>query len=72
MPILRVKDVRAMSSEDSRKKLLELQAELTRLKTMVQAGGTIENPARIRELHKAVARILTIGNERVPQKEERT
>ena len=63
MPILRVKDIRAMSSEDRRKKLLELRTELTRLKTMVKAGGAVENPARIRELRKAVARILTIENE---------
>jgi len=70
MPLLRVKVVRAMSIEDRRKKLLELRAELTRLETMVHAGGTIENPARIRELRKAVARVLTINNEKVAPKEE--
>jgi ribosomal protein L29 len=30
---------------------------------MVRAGGTIENPARIRELRKAIARVLTIERE---------
>jgi len=30
---------------------------------MVNAGGTIENPARIRELRKTIAQILTIENE---------
>ncbi len=69
MPLLRVKDIRTMSLEDRQKKLLALRAELTRLETMVQAGGTIENPARIRELRKAVARILTINNEKVVPKE---
>lgn len=63
MPILRVKDIRAMSSQDRENKLVELRAELTRLKTMVKAGGTIENPARIRELRKSVARVLTIERE---------
>lgn len=63
MPILRTKDIRAMSSEDRRKKLMELRTELLRLKTMVKAGGAIENPARVRELRKAIARILTIENE---------
>jgi len=33
------------------------------LKTMVRAGGAVENPARIRELRKAIAKILTIENE---------
>ncbi len=63
MPILRKKDIRAMPSEERRKKLVELRTELVRLKTMVKAGGAIENPARIRELRKTIARILTIENE---------
>ncbi|MFB0502070.1 MAG: 50S ribosomal protein L29 [Candidatus Bathyarchaeia archaeon] len=63
MPILRTKDIRVMSSEDRRKRLTELRTELLRLKTMVKAGGAIENPAQVRELRKAIARVLTIENE---------
>jgi len=63
MPILRTKDIRAMSSEDRRKKLMELRTELLRLKTLIKAGGAIENPGRVRELRKAIARILTVENE---------
>mgnify|MGYP001077533982 FL=1 len=63
MPILRKRDIRAMSSEDRKKKLTELQTELVRLKTMVKAGGAVENPARIRELRKTIARVLTIEHE---------
>jgi len=67
MPILRTKDIRAMSPEDRQKKLMELRTELLRLKTMVKAGGSIENPARVRELRKAIARILTVENEETPK-----
>jgi len=63
MPILRVKEIRGISSEDRQKRLRELQNELIRLKTMIKAGGSIENPARVRQLRKAIARILTIENE---------
>jgi large subunit ribosomal protein L29 len=63
MPILRLKDIRDMSSDDRRKKLIELKTELVRLKTMVKAGGSIDNPAKVRELRKAIARVLTIENE---------
>ena len=63
MPILRKRDIRAMSSKDRKKKLTELQTELVRLKTMVKAGGAVENPARIRELRKTIARVLTIEHE---------
>lgn len=63
MPIIRVKEIREMSPEERRKKLNEFRTELLRLKTMVKAGGTVENPARIKELRRAIARILTIENE---------
>jgi len=63
MPILRVREIREMSPEERRKKLNELRTELMRIKTMIKAGGSIENTSRIRELRKAIARILTIENE---------
>jgi len=70
MPILRLKDIRAMSSKDRKKKLTELRTELMRLKTMIKAGGSVENPARIRELRKAIARLLTIENEQLRSPKE--
>ncbi|RLI17139.1 50S ribosomal protein L29 [Candidatus Bathyarchaeota archaeon] len=73
MPILRIKEIREMSSEERNKKIAELKTELLRLKTMIKAGGTIENPARIRQLRKTIARILTIENEQKtkPEKQKR-
>jgi large subunit ribosomal protein L29 len=63
MPIMRLKEIRDMSSEERMKKLTELKTELLRLKTMVKAGGTVENPARMKELRKTIARILTVERE---------
>jgi len=63
MPIMRLKEINGMSSEERDKKLSDLRAELARLKTMVRAGGAVENPARIRELRKTIAQILTVENE---------
>ena len=71
MPILRLKDIRAMSSDERRKKLDELKTELVRLKTMIKAGGSIDNPSRVRELRKTIARILTIESEKTPSKEKK-
>ena len=70
MPILRVKEVRGMSHDDRLKRLGELRTELVRLKTMVKAGGSLDNPARVHELHKTIARILTIDNEPAPVKKK--
>jgi len=63
MPILRIKEIRDMPQEERKKKLGELRTELVRLKTMINAGGAIESPSRIKELRKTIARILTIENE---------
>ena len=61
-----------MSSEERREKLVELQTELARFKTMVKAGGSIDNPSRVRELRKTIARILTIETleQRVEEEEK--
>jgi large subunit ribosomal protein L29 len=71
MPIIRLKDIREMSSEDREKRVMELRTELLRLTTMVKAGGAIDNPARVRELRKAIARILTVENEECRAGEEK-
>ena len=63
MAILRLKDIREMSSDERKGKVDEFRTELTRLKTMVEAGWSIDNPAQIRELRKAIARLLTIEAE---------
>lgn len=60
MPLLRIKEIREMTPEERAKKLMDLKAELMRLKTMIKAGGNIENPARVKQLRKAIARILTL------------
>ena len=63
MTVLRLKDIDGMSSEARAKKVIELRAELSRLRTMIGAGGAVENPARVRELRKSIAKTLTIERE---------
>ncbi len=70
MPIIRIKDIRSMSSKDRKQKAAELRTELTRLRTMVKAGGSIDNPSRIQELRKTIARIRTVETEERQTKEE--
>jgi len=69
MPILRVREIRQMPAEERRNKLDEIRTELVRLKTTVASGGTIENPGRIKELRKTMARILTIEREAMTGKD---
>jgi len=71
MAILRLKDIRDLSSEKRKEKVTEFRTELARLKTMVEAGGSIDNPTRICELRKTIARILTIEAEEKRGKEKK-
>ncbi len=70
MPILRVKEIRDLSIEERKERLNELKTELRRSKTMIKAGGTIEDPARIGEIRKTIARILTVEREKKRELQE--
>jgi len=63
LPILRKRELKEMLPEERRKKLTELRAELIRLRTTVASGGSVENPGRIRELKRTIARILTLESQ---------
>ena len=65
MPILRVREIRQLLPEEREKRLAELRTELTRLRTNVKSGGTVDNVARVRELRRTIARILTVAHEKV-------
>ena len=60
---MRIKEIVGMSSEDRTNKLVDLRVELARIRTMINAGGAVENPAKVRELRKTIAQILTVENE---------
>jgi len=55
--------MRDLPQQDRNKKLGELRTEFLRLQTMIRAGGTVENPARVKQLRKTIARLLTVENE---------
>jgi len=52
-----------MSPKEREKKLQEIKAELSKERAAVASGTQPENPGRIKELRRAIARILTIEKE---------
>ena len=68
MPFLKVQEIREMSQTESTRRLGELRTELSKLRTMIEAGGSIENPGRVKAIRKAIARIMTIIREEELQK----
>ncbi|NOQ37803.1 50S ribosomal protein L29 [archaeon] len=63
MAIIRAKNIRDMRAEDRFKKLKELKLELFKEKGKIDVGGISDNPGKIRELRRTIARILTIDKE---------
>ena len=63
MPILRMDEIRDMDTEGRQERLQELRTELIKIKTMIRAGGSVENPGRVKALRKTIARIMTVMNE---------
>jgi large subunit ribosomal protein L29 len=64
MAILRAKDVRQLSDVELAEQLEKLRMELIQHYGKVSAGGSTENPGRIRELRKTIARMQTEQNQR--------
>ena len=60
---MKTKDIREMSAAELDQKLAGLKDELFNLRFQL-ATGQLENPMRIREVKKTIARIKTIQRER--------
>lgn len=64
MAIFRVDELRNMSPEELDDELEKLNDELIRERGLVVSGGAPENPGRIKEIKRSIARIKTIQKER--------
>jgi len=60
----RLDELREKSNEELIKILNDLNEELFKLRRMIESGGAVEKPGRVRHLRKTRARILTILRER--------
>ncbi|PSQ59102.1 50S ribosomal protein L29 [Halobacteriales archaeon SW_7_71_33] len=63
MTIIYPAEVRDMTSPEREDELENLRTELLNERAVQAAGGQPENPGRIKELRKAIARIETIRRE---------
>jgi len=60
---MKVKDIREMSNNELDQKVVSLKDELFNLRFQL-ATGQLENPMRIHDVKKTIARIKTIQRER--------
>jgi large subunit ribosomal protein L29 len=64
MAIYRADEVRQFSDVELKEQMDKLKMELIQHYGKVSAGGSTENPGRIRELRRTVARMMTEQNKR--------
>ena len=70
MAILHAEEIRDMTPEEREVELEELETELLNYKAVQAAGGAPENPGRIGELRRTIARLKTIRREEGDSVEE--
>ncbi len=61
MAILRTSEIRTMTVEERADELENLKNELVRERALTSAGGAPENPGRIGEIRRTIARIKTVS-----------
>jgi len=64
MVVIRTSELRTLTEKEIRKKLAEMEKEITGQNAKLAAGGMADNPGKLAEMKKVVARIKTIAKEK--------
>ena len=63
MALSKAKDIRELSADERLRRLRDLKQESMNLR-LQRSAGTLENPARFKQVRREIAQILTINNEK--------
>lgn len=72
MAIIRKKELKNMNEGQINQKLNDLKKELMRINTQKSTGTNIENPGRVKELKRTIAKLLTRLNESLEGVKQKT
>jgi len=61
--ILTADEIRNMDESELKERKTDLQKELVQERGQIEVGGFTDNPGRIKEMKKTIARIKTVLNE---------
>ena len=68
MSIFRIEEIRKMSGREREEELESFMTDLMRERGMIATGGASENPGRVREIRRTIARIKTVEEEVIREK----
>ncbi len=63
MTLLRIEEIRRMSETEQSEELESLLKDLMRERGVIATGGSPDNPGRVGEIRKTIARIKTVQRE---------
>ncbi len=66
---MKAKELRAMNEPDLENKLAELKKELMKVNSQIAIGTVPKSPGKVRESKRAIAKILTIKQEKLAKGE---
>ncbi|MGC8924318.1 MAG: 50S ribosomal protein L29 [Candidatus Micrarchaeia archaeon] len=64
MAVLRIREIREMDDNTIKERVYQLKAELVREGSVSKRSGKNINTKRVKELRRAIARLLTVLKER--------
>lgn len=70
MSIFRMDEIRKMGEHERQEELESLMKDLLHERGMIATGGAPDNPGRIGEIRKAIARIKTVQGEKGREEEK--
>ena len=59
-----------MNEFDLNNKLIELKKELMKLNSQIAIGTVPKSPGKVKEIKRTIAKILSINNEKITNKEQ--
>ena len=62
---MKAKEIRSTDKNLINEKILELKKELVKINAQIAIGSSIKNPGQVRKIKKTLARMFTIGQEKV-------
>lgn len=63
MSIVRIEDIRRMSEKERKEELESLMKDLLQERGVIATGGSPDNPGRVGEVRRTIARIKTVQRE---------
>lgn len=64
MAIKKIHELREMDEEELKEQLTQLKNDLAQEESSIASGTQADNPGKIKEIKRTIARILTVLNER--------